>query len=287
MRAGPRRVAPEAIALGREALFEQPPTPEDAPGQRRVVTAYQDLKNLASEYGVQQPPPLPIAQSAYDNRLFLLATAAYADAFANGESSTEDRSVVRADYRLTTTSAKSGRVGRILRSARMDGQPGHRLPHQRATPTRQPRGMHELQLLVGAAHQVAIARSRPTDQRGRGRTLMEERWLIAVITLVLFMAVGCSTPPGQPAAVEQRPPEEAGTSVATAAPVVTAATVVAPRLAITPQPAAQSGQVQVAGDGFAGGSRCHRGWPDRRPHIGPGDAWDCDARPTAHSKRTR
>src|SRR6476620_6006524 len=33
------------IALGREALFEQPPTPEDAPGQRRVVTAYQDLKN--------------------------------------------------------------------------------------------------------------------------------------------------------------------------------------------------------------------------------------------------
>jgi hypothetical protein len=86
------------VALSREALFEQPPLPEDAPGQRRVVTAYTDLKTLATRYGVQTPPPLPIAQSAYDNRLFLLATVAYADAFSGGDSSVEDRAVVRADY---------------------------------------------------------------------------------------------------------------------------------------------------------------------------------------------
>jgi hypothetical protein len=86
------------VALSREALFEQPPSPEDAPGQRRVVTAYMDLKTLASQYGAQQPSPLPVAQSAYDNRLFLLATVAYADAFTNGDSSAEDRDIVRADY---------------------------------------------------------------------------------------------------------------------------------------------------------------------------------------------
>jgi hypothetical protein len=86
------------VALSREALFEQPPGPEDAPGQRRVVTAYTDLKMMANQYGVQPPAPLPIAQSAYDNRLFLLATAAYADAFAAGDTSADDRAVVRADY---------------------------------------------------------------------------------------------------------------------------------------------------------------------------------------------
>jgi hypothetical protein len=86
------------VALSREALFEQPPAPEDAPGQRRVVTAYTDLKTLATQYHVQTPPPLPVARSAYDNRLYLLATVAYADAFANGDSSAEDRDIVRADY---------------------------------------------------------------------------------------------------------------------------------------------------------------------------------------------
>jgi hypothetical protein len=86
------------VSLSREALFEAPPAPEDAPGQRRVVTAYTDLKTLANQYGVQVPAPLPIAQSAYDNRLFLLASAAYADAFANGDASSDDRAVVRADY---------------------------------------------------------------------------------------------------------------------------------------------------------------------------------------------
>jgi hypothetical protein len=91
-------LAQKLVALSREALFEQPPAPEDAPGQRRVATAYADLKTLSTQYGVPPPPPLPIARSAYDNRLFLLATVAYADAFRNGDSSAEDREVVRADY---------------------------------------------------------------------------------------------------------------------------------------------------------------------------------------------
>ena len=91
-------LAQKLVALSREALFEQPPAREDAPGQRRVLTAYTDLKTLATQYGVQTPAPLPIAQSAYDNRLFLLATVAYADAFANGDTSADDRAVVRADY---------------------------------------------------------------------------------------------------------------------------------------------------------------------------------------------
>jgi hypothetical protein len=91
-------LAQKLVGLSREALFEQPPAPEDAPGQRRVATAYADLKTLATQLAVQPPPPLPIARSAYDNRLFLLATVAYADALTNGDSSTEDRDVVRADY---------------------------------------------------------------------------------------------------------------------------------------------------------------------------------------------
>jgi hypothetical protein len=91
-------LAQKQVALSREALFEQPPSVEDAPGQRRVATAYADLKSVAGQYGVPLPPPLPIARSAYDNRLFLLATAAYADAFTSGESSVDDREVVRADY---------------------------------------------------------------------------------------------------------------------------------------------------------------------------------------------
>jgi hypothetical protein len=86
------------LAVSREALFEEPPTPEDAPGQRRVAAAYMDLKNLARQNALAEPPPLPIARTAYDQRLFLLATAAYADAFTSGTSSVEDREVVRADY---------------------------------------------------------------------------------------------------------------------------------------------------------------------------------------------
>jgi hypothetical protein len=86
------------VGLSREALFELPAPVEDLLGQRRVVTAYGDLKALASDNGLAVPPPLPIARSAYDNRLFLLATAAYADAFTSGESSIQDRDVVRSDY---------------------------------------------------------------------------------------------------------------------------------------------------------------------------------------------
>ena len=88
----------KVVALSQEALFEQPPLPEDAPGQRRVAMAYADLKTLAAQYGLQAPAPLAIARSAYDNRLFLLATVAYGDAFQNGDSSAQDRTVVRADY---------------------------------------------------------------------------------------------------------------------------------------------------------------------------------------------
>jgi hypothetical protein len=91
-------LAQKQVSLSREALFEQPPSLEDAPGQRRVAAAYADLKSMAGQYGLALPPPLPIARSAYDNRLFLLATAAYADAFTSGESSVDDRELVRADY---------------------------------------------------------------------------------------------------------------------------------------------------------------------------------------------
>jgi hypothetical protein len=91
-------LAQKQVALSREALFENPPPIEDAAGQRRIAAAYGDLKALAREYGLASPPPLQIARSAYDNRLFILALAAYADAFSSGESSLEDREVVRADY---------------------------------------------------------------------------------------------------------------------------------------------------------------------------------------------
>jgi hypothetical protein len=85
------------VALSREALFERPPASEDGPDQRRVASAYSDLKTMATEYGAPLPP-LPIARRAYDDHLFLLATAAYADAFRNGDSSPADRETVRADY---------------------------------------------------------------------------------------------------------------------------------------------------------------------------------------------
>jgi hypothetical protein len=86
------------VALSKEALFEQPPAPEDAPGQRRVAAAYVDLKALAEQNGMPPPPPLQVARSAYDSRLFLLASAAYAEAFTSGEATVEDREVVRAAY---------------------------------------------------------------------------------------------------------------------------------------------------------------------------------------------
>lgn len=138
------------VTLSREALFEQPPAPEDAPGQRRVVTAYTDLKRLASQYGVQPPAPLPIAQSAYDNRLFLLATAAYADAFVNGDTSAQDRSVVRADYAAhynlgliwahrSDPAQRQDGLARLATACRIDEQ------NQLSSPE----ACNELQMLVG------------------------------------------------------------------------------------------------------------------------------------------
>jgi hypothetical protein len=139
------------VTLSREALFEQPPAPEDAPGQRRVATAYADLKTLASQYGVRPPAPLPIARSAYDNRLFLLATVAYADALTNGDSSAEDRDVVRADY------AAQYNLGRIWaqRSDVVQRQEGlARLATACRIDERNQLGSgeacHQLQVLVGA-----------------------------------------------------------------------------------------------------------------------------------------
>jgi hypothetical protein len=138
------------VTLSREALFEQPPAPEDAPGQRRVATAYTDLKTLASQYGVQSPAPLPIAQSAYDSRLFLLATVAYADAFTNGDSAPEDRAVVRADYaaqynlgrvwaQRTDVKQRQEGLARLATACRIDEQ--NQLNSQEACT--------ELQVLVG------------------------------------------------------------------------------------------------------------------------------------------
>jgi hypothetical protein len=88
----------KAVLLGGEALFEQPPKLEDVAGQRRIATAYGDLKVLARQSGLETPAPLAIAQTASDHRLFLLATLAYADALASGDASAADRDVVRADY---------------------------------------------------------------------------------------------------------------------------------------------------------------------------------------------
>ena len=91
-------LAAKLLVASREALFEEPPAPEDMVGQRRVAAAYVDLKNLSRQYAQPEPPPLQIARGAYDQRLFLLATAAFADAFTSGTSTVEDRDVVRADY---------------------------------------------------------------------------------------------------------------------------------------------------------------------------------------------
>ncbi len=83
-------------------------------------------------------------------------------------------------------------------------------------------------------------------------------WILGAIAVIAFVAVGCSTP-DRPIA----PPEETSNSQVqpTSAPAVATSPVatlapapVAPtHLAMTPQPAPQSGQVEVSGDGFAGG----------------------------------
>ncbi len=144
-------LAQKFVALSREALFEQPPAVEDAPGQRRIAMAYVDLKASARQYGMLIPPPLPIARSAYDNRLFLLAIEAYADAFNTGESSSEDRDVVRADYsaqrnlglawaRRSDTAQRQEGLARLATACRIDER--LQLSSQEAC--------NDLRLLVGA-----------------------------------------------------------------------------------------------------------------------------------------
>lgn len=84
---------------------------------------------------------------------------------------------------------------------------------------------------------------------------MTHEWLVAVIVVVAFLAVGCTTP-----TVQHLPPTEVPTVEAQPAPVAPPPVVPAPaipvvsaHLAIAPQPAMQSGQVQISGDGFAAG----------------------------------
>jgi hypothetical protein len=84
---------------------------------------------------------------------------------------------------------------------------------------------------------------------------MTHEWLVAVIVVVAFLAVGCTTP-----TVQHLPPTEVPTVEAQSAPVAPPPVAPAPvvpvvsaHLAIAPQPAMQSGQVQISGDGFAAG----------------------------------
>jgi hypothetical protein len=91
-------LARKMLAVAGEALLVEPPPPEDAPGQRRAADAYVALKALAAQYGQPAPPPLPIGRGAFDHRLYLLATAAFGDAFTSGDASLADRDVVRADF---------------------------------------------------------------------------------------------------------------------------------------------------------------------------------------------
>ncbi|MBV9172711.1 MAG: hypothetical protein JOZ81_21785 [Chloroflexi bacterium] len=88
---------------------------------------------------------------------------------------------------------------------------------------------------------------------------MDQSWLIAIIAIVAFVAVGCGTPtersmgPVEQATVQGEPTP---VSIANAAPAVAnavpAPVPVAPaHLAVAPQPAPQAGTVQLSGDGFS------------------------------------
>ena len=85
---------------------------------------------------------------------------------------------------------------------------------------------------------------------------MRSAWLL-VVAVVAFVAVGCGSPtPATPSIVDMATPEAAPTSQADLTPtavVVAAERTPAALLAIKPQPAPQSGQVQVSGQGFAAG----------------------------------
>ena len=85
---------------------------------------------------------------------------------------------------------------------------------------------------------------------------MDQQWLLGLIAVIAFIAVGCVSPTPQ----HTLSPDDAAPAVqpiadTQAAPVATAAPApIAPtHLATAPQPAMQSGQVQITGDGFAAG----------------------------------
>jgi hypothetical protein len=90
-------LANKLVAVTSETLFLDPAPPEDAPGQRRAAEAYTSLKLLALRQSTPAPPPLPIARTAYAQRLYVLASVAFSDAFVNGDASTADRDVVQTD----------------------------------------------------------------------------------------------------------------------------------------------------------------------------------------------
>lgn len=109
------------------------------------------ITGAAAGTSVEVSTLLPIAQGAYDNRLVLLATVAYADAFRNGDSSAEDRAVVRADYaaqynlghiwaqRADVTQRQEG-LARLATACRI---------HER-NQLSSPEACNELQILAGA-----------------------------------------------------------------------------------------------------------------------------------------
>jgi hypothetical protein len=83
---------------------------------------------------------------------------------------------------------------------------------------------------------------------------MDHSWLVGVIVVVTFLAVGCATPTVQHALPVEQPTAQAQpTPVAAATLGPTPAPISPAHLAVAPQPAMQAGQVQISGDGFAAG----------------------------------
>jgi hypothetical protein len=85
---------------------------------------------------------------------------------------------------------------------------------------------------------------------------MDQQWLFGAMAVVIFVAVGCSTPAVQHIATPENPTPQVQpisdlqpTPLATVAP----APLSPASLAMAPQPALQSGQVQISGDGFSPG----------------------------------
>jgi hypothetical protein len=102
---------------------------------------------------------------------------------------------------------------------------------------------------------VAVPGAGPAYQPDGINALMDQTWLLAIVALVAFIAVGCSTPK-EPyvAPAEESAPQAQPTPlpVATVAPIAPIA-VVPTNLTVAPQPAPQAGGVQISGNGFAAG----------------------------------